>query len=284
MHSVNELIDIKSNFEKARFEADLANKSRSEFLANMSHELRTPLNAIIGFSQMMGSEIFGEIGHPKYNDYVENIQKSGLSLLSKINDLLEIANIDSGKMQLDEEVYDIVAIIRSAIESHTHRAFSNHIQLRDYLPVKPIHVKIDRIRILQVLNNVISNAIKYSNKEGLVDIYCEKRKDGGINIVIEDDGNGIPAAHLQNIKDAFDNENGFTSRNRDCVGIGLAISQEIVKLHEGKIEIESEQGKGTRIKLIMPSHRTVKNISPKTNNQNFPEQNYTRIKIAFEEL
>ena len=258
LRDITELVAAQGKFEKARLEAELANKSRSEFLANMSHELRTPLNAILGFAQMMESGMFGSIGHPKYQDYTGSIQDSGTTLLSKINDLLEIANIDSGRMDLNEASTDIIQVVRQAIEFHSHRAFSEQIALRDNLPKKPVYVVVDRIRMLQVLTNVLSNAIKYNRPGGRVEILCETRKDGGIDIVIEDNGGGIPAMHLQRILEAFRQDNSFFARSRDCVGLGLALSKEIVKLHQGRIDIESESGKGTLLTICLPKERTVK--------------------------
>lgn len=258
LRNINELVHTQTNYEKYRMEADLANKSRSEFLANMNHELRTPLNAIIGFAQMIENQVYGEIGNPKYIDYVSSIQTSGLTLLSKVNDLIDVASINAGQMLLDEKPQDIIPIIRHAIELQAHRAFTSHVTLRDNLPFTPLVASVDRIRLLQVLSNVISNAVKYNKREGTVDIYCEKRKDNGINIVVEDTGAGIAPDHLQRINSAFRQENSFFARTRDCVGIGLALSKEIVKLHKGKIEIESEPGKGTLLKIALPPQKVEK--------------------------
>jgi signal transduction histidine kinase len=117
---------------------------------------------------------------------------------------------------------------------------------------------VDRIRMLQVITNLLSNAIKYTPAGGKVDISCEQRKDGGINILIEDSGGGILPVHLQNILTAFRQDNSFFARSRDCVGLGLALSKEIVKLHQGRIEIDSEPGKGTLITIRLPRERSVK--------------------------
>jgi signal transduction histidine kinase len=258
VRDVTEIHSAQRKIEKAKLEAELANKSRSEFLANMSHELRTPLNAILGFAQMIEGGTYGEIGHPKYHDYIGSIQESGTTLLSKINDLLEIANIDSGRMALNEAPTDLVGIIRHAIEAHSHHAFSEQVSLRDRLPDEPLVAVVDRIRLLQVLTNLISNAIKYNRQHGTVDIFCENRKDGGINIVIQDNGGGIPESHLQRILLAFEQDNSFFARSRNCVGLGLALSKEIVKLHQGRIHIESEYGKGTLLTIQLPKERTVK--------------------------
>ncbi|HEU5046564.1 MAG TPA: PAS domain-containing sensor histidine kinase [Rickettsiales bacterium] len=260
LHNVNELVNAQDNLEKALLEVDIANKSRMEFLANMNHELRTPLNAIIGFAQMIESGIYGDVGHPKYYDYISNIQSSGQNLLSKVNDLIEIANINSGDINLNEGEHDLIKITRNAIELYAHKAFMAHVELHDNLPDKQIFANVDRVRILQVMMNLISNAIKFNKNGGTVDVYCEKLKNGGVNIVIEDSGTGIEKKHLERIRSAFGQENSFFARSRDCVGLGLALSKEIVKLHQGRIEIESVQNKGTVIKIVMPSARITRQV------------------------
>lgn len=260
LHDVNELVTVRGDLEKARLEADLANRSRSEFLANMNHELRTPLNAIIGFAQMIESGIYGDVGHPKYNDYISNIQASGQNLLSKVNDLIEIANINSGDMALNEGEHDLIKIARCAVELYAHKAFMARVELHDNLPDQQIIANVDRVRVLQVIMNLVSNAVKFSNNGGTVNIYCEKQKDGGVSIVIEDNGTGIEKKHLERIRSAFVQPNSFFARSRDCVGIGLALSKEIIKLHQGRIEIDSVQGKGTVIKVIMPSARVIRKL------------------------
>jgi PAS domain S-box-containing protein len=258
LRDVTDVVMSQGKLEKFRLEADLAIKSRSEFLANMSHELRTPLNAILGFAQMIESGTYGDVGHPKYHDYVGSIQESGTTLLSKINDLLEIANIDTGRMELRETEADLADILRHAIEFHSHRAFAGQINLRLNLPPEPLVVLVDRIRMLQVLTNLMSNAIKHNQPGGTVDICCEVRRDGGVNIIIEDNGGGILPTHLQNILTAFRQDNSFFARSRDCVGLGLALSKEIVKLHQGRIEIDSAPGKGTLLTIRLPRERTVR--------------------------
>lgn len=264
LNNVTELVNIQDNFEKAKIEAEIANKSRSEFLASMNHELRTPLNAIIGFAQMMESGVYGDIGHPKYSDYIGNIQASGFTLLSKLSDLIEIANIDAGRMLLDEVQCDLVKLVHEAIELHSHGAFAAHVELRENLPEYPVIAVVDRVRILQVVTNILSNAVKHNRPGGTVDIYCEKCKDGGVNLVVEDTGKGIASTHLERILLAFRQDNSFFARSRDCVGLGLALSKEIIKLHQGKIEIESKHGEGTVIKIVLPGERLVKKPEMRT--------------------
>lgn len=259
LKDVTEWMSLQAKLEKSRLEAELATKSRSEFLANMSHELRTPLNAILGFAQMIEAGTYGHIGHPKYNDYIGSIQESGSTLLSKVNDLLEIANIDAGRLSLNETMVDVGQAIQQSIEFHSHRAFCKQVSLRPHLPELPVMIKADRIRILQVLTNLIANAIAHSHTQGTVDVYCTQRSDGGVNIAVRDNGVGIAPNHLENILSAFQQDNSFFARTRDCVGLGLALSKEIVKLHDGRIAIESKQGEGTLITIRLPRERTVTN-------------------------
>jgi len=263
LRDITELASMQGKLEKAKLETELAVRSRSEFLANMSHELRTPLNAILGFAQMIEAGTYGDVGHPKYHDYIDNIQESGITLLSRINDLLEIANIDVGRMTLNESSVDMAQAIRQAIEFHSHRAFCEQVTLRQHNPERPIFVHADRIRMLQVLTNLISNAIKYNQPGGSADIYCEVRRDGGVSVMIKDNGGGIPASHLENILSAFRQDNSFFARTRNCVGLGLALSKEIIKLHQGRIEIESTSGKGTLLTIRLPRERTVKTPAAK---------------------
>ncbi len=257
LRDVTEWVSMQSVLERTKLEAELANKSRSEFLANMSHELRTPLNAILGFAQMIEAGTYGSIGHPKYNDYIGSIQESGSTLLSKVNDLLEIANIDAGRMTLNESSVDVGQAIRQAIEFHSHRAFCLQVTLRPHLPEQPVLVRADRIRLLQVLTNLIANAINHSHEGGSVDVYCSVRSDSGVSIAVRDTGEGIAPAHLESILAAFKQEDSFFARTRDCVGLGLALSKEIVKLHDGRIDIESTVGEGTLINIRLPRERTV---------------------------
>ncbi len=257
LKDVTEWVSMQAVVEKSRLEAELATKSRSEFLANMSHELRTPLNAILGFAQMIEAGTYGDIGHPKYNDYIGNIQQSGSTLLSKVNDLLEIANIDAGRMQMNEVTVDVGQAIRQAIEFHSHRAFCEQVTLRNHLPEEPVFVYADRIRLLQVLTNLIANAIAHSRENGTVDVFCTIRSDGGVSIAVKDNGEGIAPNHLENILSAFQQDNSFFARTRDCVGLGLALSKEIVKLHQGRIDIESKLGDGTLLTIRLPRERTL---------------------------
>lgn len=255
LRDVSELVAAQNRAEKARFESELALKSRSEFLANMSHELRTPLNAILGFAQMMESGMFGAVGHAKYGDYIGNIQESGGMLLSKINDLLEIASIDSGRMELRESVVHLPDLVRQVVEFHSHRAFAAQVMLRDQTRNAPIYATVDRIRMLQVITSLVSNAIKYNQAGGFVEIGMDL-VGGAITLHVTDNGGGIPPSHLERIVSAFQEENSFFARSRDCVGLGLALSKEIIKLHDGRIEIVSNHGKGTRITVCLPAIRT----------------------------
>jgi signal transduction histidine kinase len=166
-------------------------------------------------------------------------------------------------MELRESSADLTDIIRHAVEFHSHRAFSGQVNLRTHFPAEPLLVVVDRIRMLQVITNLVANAIKYTPIGGTVDICCEVRKDSGINIIIEDNGGGILPTHLQNILTAFRQDNSFFARSRDCVGLGLALSKEIVKLHQGRIEIDSEPGKGTLLTIRLPRERSVKIPTPK---------------------
>ena len=143
--------------------AEFANRSKGEFLANMSHELRTPLNAIIGFSEVMTQEIFGPIDHPNYNDYAEDIRKSGVHLLEIINDILDVSKAEAGRIALPDDTVDMSELIGSCIRLLRPRAEDKALSFNVGLPQHPVHLRVDELRLKQVLLNLLSNAVKFTD-------------------------------------------------------------------------------------------------------------------------
>ncbi len=251
-------VQTQKKLQHAKLEAELALKSRSEFLANMSHELRTPLNAVIGFAQIMQNQLFGQISNPKYLEYLANIQDSAFALLSKINDLLEVSNLEAGKTTLCEEYVDVTEIIRYAIEIQSHNAFAAQISIREALLRESVIINVDRVKMKQVISNILSNAIKYSKPGDSVEMRQSLGKDRSLTITITDNGTGISSKHLNNILTAFQHEDGFFVRSTtNDIGLGLAIAKEFMTLHGGDIRMESEIGLGTKVTLTLPGERVV---------------------------
>lgn len=257
MQDVTSEMQVQNKLHRTSLENELALKARSEFLAHLSHELRTPLNAILGFTQMIEGKVYGPLGNDKYNGYIENIQDSGKTLLSKLNDLFDIAYIDAGYTVLDEDVVDLETLIRESVEIHSHKAFEHQVNVK-IKPIKtPISVNVDRIKLFKVIINLLSNAIKFNKSGGEVIVSVEFTKDKDLAIIFSDTGTGLTHHQLKQIKDAMEHEEGFVGRDRNHIGLGLAIAAELVRMHHGVIEVESKSGEGSHFAIVLPASRVV---------------------------
>lgn len=257
LRNITRDVEAQKTLHKARLEAELALKSRSEFLANMSHELRTPLNAILGFTQIMRSQMFGVINNVRYTGYLENIHDSGQSLLSTINDLLEISNVDAAQLHLVEEKVALDEIIRSVIEIHSHKAFSHHVTLSVSLPAQPVILHVDRLKIRQAISNLVLNAIQHTPPGGKVTLRAQRKPEGGLALHIIDTGCGMPRDVLEKLNDATQHQEhgNFFDRSLDGIGLGLALASEFIHYHQGSIALASAMGKGTQATLHLPATR-----------------------------
>lgn len=251
IENIHENIQVQNTLQKARLEAELALRSRSEFLANMSHELRTPLNAVIGFSQIMERGVFGEINNPQYTSYIHHIQESGHDLLAKIEDLLEIANIDAGRISLEREEIYVDDLIGHVIKTQSHHAQTAKISL-SYIPRGNILLFIDRLKIQHILGHLVANAIKFNNAGGFVAIKINRAEKNGIRISICDDGVGINDLKCHDIRESLQQDNCWTAKNSHDIGIGLALTKEFIALHGGTVEITSNPGIGTTVAITLP--------------------------------
>lgn len=236
--------------EDAIVAAQSADQAKSEFLANMSHELRTPLNSIIGFSELMELKTFGELSD-KYAEYVHLITTSGRHLLETINQILDLSKIEAGKFDLTTEPTDVGEVITECIETLKALAIANNVEVVNDLSNTHV-LMIDPVRFKQVAYNVIGNAIKFTH-DGAVRIsnVCDADHH---RIVITDSGIGMSQEQVEVALKPFQQVHGHAyARRSGGTGLGLSLSQQIMELHGGSIEITSEVGKGTVVKLIFPS-------------------------------
>ncbi|MDE2184111.1 MAG: HAMP domain-containing histidine kinase [Alphaproteobacteria bacterium] len=239
-------------------EADKANKSKSEFLANMSHELRTPLNAIIGFSDMLKKQLLGPLGNSKYNEYVTDINESGLHLLAIINDILDLAKAEAGKLELKIEECDLGACLDDCIRMCRGRAENNSVELSMVEPVSPVHVLVDRRLIFQAVLNLVSNAIKFTPAGGSVELSLGYSHQEGVLIYVRDTGIGIAPEDIERVLAPFEQVESSFSRRQGGTGLGLPYTKKLVELHGGKLRLASEVGKGTAATISLPRSRIVK--------------------------
>ena len=226
----------------ARHIADKANLAKSEFLSSMSHELRTPLNAILGFAQLL------EGSNPppteKQERSINQIIKAGWYLLELINEILDLAVIDSGKLMLSMETLALAEVLADSLAMLENQAQTKGIRIVFTPCQAPFFISADRVRVKQVFVNLISNAIKYNKPNGTVKVKCALKAPQRIRICIEDTGMGITAENMTQLFQPF-NRLGKESGPEEGTGIGLVVSKRIVELMGGAIGVESTVGKGS---------------------------------------
>jgi signal transduction histidine kinase len=245
-HTIQEL-------EAAKAETEAASTAKSEFLANMSHELRTPLNAIIGFSDLMRSEAFGPLGSPTYGGYVNEIHFSGLHLLQIINDVLDVAAHESGKMELIEEIADIDTVITEALRLIAPQALQGEVTVSWQPSIQLPRLYCDPLRLRQMLLNLLSNAIKFTERGGSVQVEAQIRD--GMMLSVKDTGVGISPEDFSRIMMPFGRIGSVYSRKYRGTGLGLTLTKALAEYHGGRLTLESSPGVGTTARLWFPIER-----------------------------
>ncbi len=240
----------------AMLAAELANRAKTEFLANMSHELRTPLNAIIGFSEIIENEIIGQArGNLKYVDYARDINGAGNHLLNVINDILDIAKIEVGQLDLEEVVFDVDDSLSICLKMLAGLSQKHGVQLErtglDSLP----SLRGDEKKFKQIVINLLSNAIKFTPEGGQVSLGAEIDANGDLKVMISDTGIGIAAEDLDKAMAPFSQVDSAFSRKYEGTGLGLPICKALAELHGGGLTMRSEPGVGTTVTVRFPAER-----------------------------
>ena len=236
-------------------EAVRANKTKNHMLANLSHELRTPMNAIIGFSEAMKMELYGPIQQPKYLEYITDIHRSGGILLANINDLLDIARIEAGKMGWEETVFPVARAMDTAVKASRATLRDQTIRIVWHDASNGACVTADFDRLCQAIINVLNNAGKFSSPQSLIQLTFERHANGWA-IRVTDEGCGIPKEDLHRIREPFAQVGpGDYSATKGGLGLGLAITGEIIRRLDGEFTIESELDRGTTVTFVLPESR-----------------------------
>jgi signal transduction histidine kinase len=245
-----------AELQSATHVAQAADRAKSEFLATMSHELRTPLNAIIGFAEIMSTQLLGPIGSPAYRSYADDIMRSGHHLLALINDILDFAKVDAGKLALEEETIDLRKVGESAIRLLGQQAQAAGVTLPMRTASAPVMVRADGRRLRQVCLNLIGNAIKFTPEGGRVEVKVSV-EGGEARLEVRDTGVGIRPEDLPHVIEPFRQANQGHARRHAGTGLGLSISDRLVRLHGGRLVLESHPGQGTVALVVLPPERTL---------------------------
>ncbi len=250
--SQQRLGELAEKYAAEKTRAEEANQAKSKFLANMSHELRTPLNAIIGFSEIMESGMFGPLGAEKYNEYCSDIRSSGEYLLDVINDILDMAKIEAGRIRLDFEELDLDGLLAEALRVVSARAQDKQLEL--VAKISPeLALRADRRALKQIMLNLLSNAVKFTPAGGRITVRG-RAADGCIVLAIADTGIGIGKDALARLGRPFEQVESQLTKSHHGSGLGLAIAKSLVELHGGRMRIRSTLGKGTLVVVHMPMH------------------------------
>ena len=237
--------------ERAREAAVAASGAKSRFLANMSHELRTPLNAIIGFSDMIGRQVYGSLGDGRYRQYADDIQASGLHLLQVINDILDLSKVEAGKLHPRFEEVDLFELLCGTVRMFETDALAAGLSVECGVPPDLPAVRADPKMVRQIMNNLISNAVKFTEPGGVVSVQGADR-DGYACIVVRDSGIGIEPEQLPLVIEPFGQVDNGLNRRYNGTGLGLPLTRALVLAHGGTFRIESRKDVGTSVFFTLP--------------------------------
>jgi two-component system cell cycle sensor histidine kinase PleC len=255
-YRAQKIIEVKNTVtNELLLEANKASRAKSDFLANMSHELRTPLNAIIGFSDILNKQLFGAIENARYAEYIRDINDSGNHLLSIINDILDLAKAEAGKLSLQETETDLVRSVNDAVRMCHGRAVIADVTVLFLHRENPIVAVVDERLLLQIILNLLSNAIKFTLPGGQVTLRVLADPARAIYLEIEDTGVGIAPEDIIRVLRPFEQVETVLSRKNGGTGLGLALTSKLIELHGGQITIQSEVGRGTKVVVELPATR-----------------------------
>jgi signal transduction histidine kinase len=241
--------------ERAVAAATDASRAKNDFLANMSHELRTPLNSILGFAQIIADQHFGIDGWTRYVEYAHDIVSSGEHLKAIIDDILDLAKIESGKAMLHEDRLQVAELLADAIRIMRPQAEGAGLELKASLPIDATQLVADSRMVKQILINLLSNAVKFTPKGGHIEVSAGPDDGGGYWVCVKDTGIGMAEDSIPTALAPFGQIASVYSRSAGGTGLGLPLVKSIAELHGGTVDIESRVGAGTNVTVHFPPER-----------------------------
>lgn len=246
----NELANLQRELMKKNIELEKLNQEKNRFLGMAAHDLRNPLSAIQMYSEFLLDEAADALDSEQM-DFVSVIHASSQFMLQLVNDLLDVAKIESGKLELITESIDLVGLLEDNVKLNASLASRKNIDVRFHCADGPIFVRADRAKIDQVLNNLVSNGVKFSSPGTVVAVHVERSEDKAI-FSVEDQGQGIPQQELAGLFQAFRKTSVMATGGEESTGLGLAIVHKIVHGHGGRVWVESKPGKGSKFFVELP--------------------------------
>lgn len=251
---IQRVVELKQTASSATQASAFAEKGRRDFLTHMSHELRTPLNAILGFAQIIQSEAYGSLGNASYGEYIEHIRHSGEELLNKINNLIELGNINSAETEGQQAPTNLQDILDEVVAMHSHRAFERDIKLNVRGGIPCLVLMGCRTLLIQSLANLVENALRYSDAGQSVNIHV-REQHGELQFVVEDHGTGICRDQLNHMRAALGNAQGDHNPLEKGIGVGLLLANRVAHAHNGYLHIQNRAAGGCEAVLSLPSER-----------------------------
>ena len=254
---------MNSELTVSKERAEEANRAKSLLLAHMSHELRTPLNAVIGFSEIIKNQMVGPIGNPSYADYARDIHESGKHLLEVVDNLLDIAKIESGKLSLREETVPLMRALEITLTAVRTQAHKKRISIDIALESTVSELFGDELKLCQALMNLLSNAVKFTPDGGRISIGVHDTRDGGLVITLMDTGIGMTDDEILVALQPFQQVDNGLDRKYEGSGLGLPLAKHFIEAHGGTLAIASRKGKGTPVSVRLPPERVGRSKAPK---------------------
>ena len=241
------------SLEAVRSEADRANAAKSELLRNVAHEVRTPANAILGFSKIMEQGMFGALGHPKYAEYVRDIGRAGHHVIAVTDDLLDLARIEAGEMQPSLSVLDVEDMLASAVALVKPQAEAKQVALVCDIAEGLPTVRTDTRMLMQVLLNLLGNAVKFTSDGGRVQCRIFSDSNGTLALQVEDNGPGIAPEDIPHVLEPFGQVRSAQREGFHGTGLGLPIARKLTDVLGGHFKFQSTLGVGTTVVITLPA-------------------------------